>query len=87
MKLLIPLLLSLALSGCSKGDSTAAAAVAERTYTVNEFLAQPDLRKRVSSACSNDPGRMALEPNCVNVRRADHLASAGTIADMPRVVP
>lgn len=87
MKLLIPLLLSMALSGCSKGDPTAAAAVVHRTYTVNEFLAQPDLRKRVSSACSKDPGRMALEPNCVNVRRADHLASAGTIADMPRVVP
>ena len=87
MKPLIPLLLTLALSGCSKGDSTASAAVADRTYTVNEFLAQPDLRKRVSSACGNDPGRMALEPNCVNVRRADHLASAGRIADMPRVVP
>jgi hypothetical protein len=87
MKLLIPLLMSLPLSGCTNSDSTAPASVAERTYTVNEFLAQPDLRKRVGSACSNDPGRMALEPNCVNVRRADHVASAGTIADMPRVVP
>jgi hypothetical protein len=46
--------------------------------TVDEFLAQPDLRGRVSALCRNDPGRMGATPNCVNVRRADHIASMGT---------
>lgn len=87
MKTLPPLFLSIALFGCSKGDTTIATQLANRAYTVDDFLAQPDLRKKISTACSNDPGRLALESNCINVRRADHIASAGSLTNMPRVVP
>lgn len=60
---------------------------ADRIYTVDEFLAAPDLRRRVSAACSNDPGRTAHDPNCINVHRADRVASSGSLGGMPRVVP
>lgn len=87
MKRLIPLLLPLALTGCLKGQAPTVVSEVDRIYTVDEFVAQPTLRKKVSAFCSNDPGRTGLDPNCVNVRRADHIASFGSVASMPRVVP
>jgi hypothetical protein len=86
MRHLIPLLLPLALTGCFKSEPPAMVP-ADRTYTVDEFLAQPDLRNRISAVCSNDPGRIGLVPNCINVKRADRIASAGSFGNMPRVVP
>ncbi len=87
MKRLIPLLLPLALTACFKVEPPTAVVAVDRVYTVDEFLAQPELRKKVSAVCSNDPGRLARDPNCINVRRAEHIASAGSLADMPRAVP
>lgn len=87
MKRLIPLLLPLALTGCFKVEPATAVAQVGRVYTVDEFLAQPILRKQVSTVCSNDPGQLGQDPNCLNVRRADRIASAGSTADMPRIVP
>jgi hypothetical protein len=66
------------LNGCSRESGTAIPELGERVRTVDEFLAQPELRKKVSAYCHNDPGRSGLTPNCVNVRRADHIASMGT---------
>jgi hypothetical protein len=85
MKRLILLLLPLALSGCFKGEPPTVVPGVDRVYTVDEFVAQPVLRKKVSAVCSNDPGRTGLDPNCVNVRRADHIASVGTT--IPSIVP
>jgi hypothetical protein len=85
MKCLFPLLLPLALTGCFKGEAPTVVPGVDRIYTVDEFVAQPTLRKKVSAACSNDPGRMGLDPNCVNVRRADHITSVGTT--IPSIVP
>ena len=87
MKRLIPLLLPLALAGCLKVEPITVVPGVDRLYSVDEFLAQPDLRKRVGAVCGNDPGRFGQAPNCINVRRADRIASAGTLAAMPRVVP
>lgn len=87
MKRLIPLLLPLAVTGCVKVEPATAVTEVDRVYTVGEFLAQPDLRKQVSAVCSNDPGQLGQDPNCLNVRRADRIASAGSTADMPRIVP
>lgn len=87
MKRLIPLLLPLALTGCFKVDPVTTVLAVDRVYTVDEYLAQPDLRKKVSAVCGNDPGRLGQAPNCINVRRADRIASAGSLADMPRIVP
>lgn len=77
MQRLIPLLLSLLLSGCSNGELAATVPEASRVLTVNEFLARPDLREKIGAVCSNDPGRTMLDANCTNVRRADHIAMAG----------
>jgi hypothetical protein len=64
--------------GCGREPAKAIPELGDRVLTVDEFLAQPDLRGRVSALCRNDPGRMGATPNCVNVRRADHIASMGT---------
>jgi hypothetical protein len=87
MKRLIPLLLPLALSACLKVEPATAVVAVDRVYSVDEFLAQPELRKKVSAVCSNDPGRLGQDPNCINVVQADHIASAGSLGNMPRAVP
>ena len=85
MKPLVPiLLLSLVMTGCKRDVSLVPA---DRIYTVEEYLAKPELRRRVSSACSHDPGRTGQDPNCINVHRADRVAAAGSVADMPHVAP
>ncbi|MEH6433856.1 EexN family lipoprotein [Massilia sp. DD77] len=85
MKRLVPILLMhLAVTGCKREVPLVPA---DRIYTVEEYLAHPDLRLRVSAACSNDPGRIGRDPNCVNVHRADRVASAGNASGMPRAVP
>ncbi|KQQ96127.1 EexN family lipoprotein [Massilia sp. Leaf139] len=75
------------LGACTGDEVVTAVPDATRVYTVDEFLAQPDLRKKVSAVCSNDPGRTGLDANCLNVRRADRVASFGNVANMPRIVP
>ena len=87
MKLLIPLLLPIAITGCFRNEPPTVAPVADRVYTVDEFIAEPPLRKKVSAVCSNDPGRTAADPNCINVRRADRIAAAGSSSDFPKIVP
>lgn len=64
--------------GCGREAAEAIPGLGNRVLTVDEFLAQPDLRNKVSAFCRNDPGRVGMTPNCVNVRRADHIASMGT---------
>lgn len=65
------------LGGCTRDAVTVVPELGDRVLTVDEYLAQPYLRKKVVAACHNDPGRLGLTPNCVNVRRADHIASMG----------
>lgn len=81
---MIFLLLSLAMAGCRREVSLVPA---DRIYTVKEYLAQPELRKKISAVCSNDPGRTEQDPNCINVQRADRVASAGSSFGIPRIVP
>ncbi|WP_440963965.1 EexN family lipoprotein [Massilia sp. GER05] len=64
--------------GCGREPAVAIPELGDRVLTVDEFVARPDLRNKVSALCRNDPGRMGATPNCVNVRRADHIASMGT---------
>lgn len=87
MKSLIFIVLPIALTGCLKVEPSTAERTPERIYTVDEFLAQPELRERVSAVCNNDPGQLGQTPNCSNSRRADRIASAGSLANMPRAVP
>lgn len=64
--------------GCGREPAGTIPELGDRVLTVDEFLSQPALRDKVSALCRNDPGRMGLTPNCVNVRRADQIASMGT---------
>jgi hypothetical protein len=83
MKRALSLIIAVFLLGaCSREAAQSIPKLGDRTLTVDEFLKQPDLRKEVSAACHNDPGHLGLTPNCVNVRRADHLASMGTSASL-----
>jgi hypothetical protein len=83
MKYVLSLILAATiLGGCTREATSAIPELGERVLTVDQYLAQPDMRKKVSLACHNDPGRLGLTPNCVNVRRADHIASMGTAASL-----
>lgn len=70
------------LGGCTREAASTIPELDGRVLTVDQYLAQPDMRKKVSLACHNDPGRLGLTPNCVNARRADHIASMGTAASL-----
>jgi hypothetical protein len=67
-------------AGCTKQGEAAAPTAAEsnRVLTVDEYLKQPDLRKKVFTACANDPGRKGSDANCVNALQAERIASSGT---------
>jgi hypothetical protein len=75
-------------SGCTKQDVGQApvAAVKNRVFTVDEYLKQPDLRKKVFAACANDPGRKGNDANCMNAMQAERIASAGS-GRFPNVTP
>lgn len=79
MNAVLPIVLAATLlAACTREPPSIVPELGSRVLTVDEYLAQPALREKVMAACHNDPGRLALTPNCVNVRRADHLASMGT---------
>lgn len=75
-------------SGCTKQEAAHApmAAVENRVLTVDEYLKQPDLRRKVFAACANDPGRKGGDANCMNAMRAERIASAGS-GRFPDVTP
>lgn len=79
------LLVLLILSGCGREDLSSSAVASDRVYTVDDFLAEPELRKKFMSLCASDPGRTESHPNCVNVISAERIASAGTT--IPRIIP
>lgn len=43
----------------------------ERTYTVDEFIADEALLSRTISECRNNPGEMGNTANCRNAEAAD----------------
>jgi hypothetical protein len=79
------ILVAIAVAACTKKPASVVPELGDRVLTVNEYIAQPKLREKVSAACGNDPGRTGLDPNCINVRRADHIASFGT--SIPSMIP
>lgn len=75
-------------TGCTKEGAALSRtdAVAKRVLTVDEYLKQPELRKKVFVDCANDPGRKGRDPDCVNALQAERIASAGT-GHFPSVAP
>lgn len=57
----IPLALAM-LAGCSQ---------AEKTYSVEDFLADEALLAEQVAKCRNNPGQLAQTPNCINAAAAD----------------
>lgn len=56
----------------------------DRVVTVAEFTKQNQLRKKVVGLCSNDPGTLREDQNCINAMQSERLASVGT-GDFPRL--
>jgi len=83
---LVLAVVALAGGGCSREGVAGRAATGNRVLTVDEYLQQPQLRKRVFADCANDPGRKGDDPDCVNALRAERIASAGT-GRFPSVTP
>ncbi|EMG51301.1 hypothetical protein WYI_23075 [Ochrobactrum sp. CDB2] len=53
------------LTGCSQ---------AEKTYSVDDFLANDALLAEHVEKCRNNPGELGQTPNCVNAAAADGKA-------------
>ncbi|MBK5570016.1 EexN family lipoprotein [Ensifer adhaerens] len=47
---------------------------AERTYTVDELLADESLLSEIIATCRNNPGELGNTPNCQNAAAADFKA-------------
>ncbi|MDK4719477.1 EexN family lipoprotein [Rhizobium sp. CNPSo 3968] len=62
MKLLVLFTLGVSLFGCSKP---------ERTYSVDELMANQTLLSDLIAKCKSNPGELRATPNCVNAEAAD----------------
>ncbi len=60
----IPILVILMLLAACSQES-------ERTYTVDEFIADEALLRRTISECRNNPGELRNAANCQNAEAAD----------------
>jgi hypothetical protein len=76
------LLLSVALVACSA--KVTQVPFLDRVMTVSDFTAAPDMRKKVSAFCGNDPGQTMLDPNCRNAQQSLHLSYSGT-GNFPKI--
>jgi hypothetical protein len=54
-------------------------------HTVEEYRADPELRREVFAACANDPGTSGERADCVNAIEAERLESRGSLRDLPPV--
>lgn len=69
MKSLVLFTLIITLASCGKK--------AERVYSVEELLADQQLRADIFEKCRNNPGELRGTPNCVNAEAADWKARLG----------
>jgi hypothetical protein len=63
MRKVLALLATLGLAACSEP--------AERTYTVDELVADEALLSSIITTCRNNPGKLANRTNCMNAEAAD----------------
>ena len=54
-------------------------------HTVEEYRADPELRREVFAACAHDPGTSGESADCVNAIEAERLESRGSLRDLPPV--
>ena len=60
-------------AGCSQQ-----AAPPKAIYTVDQYLAKPDLMEAKVRECANNPGELRSDPDCVNVKAAAQQYSIGS---------
>jgi len=65
---------SVMLAGC--GKKVTAVPFLDRVVLVDEFINQPDLRKRVIAFCLQDVQTKFSDANCLNAMHADDMARA-----------
>jgi hypothetical protein len=71
----LPLVVVLAVAGAGCSQQ---AAPAKATYTVDQYLAKPDLMEAKVRECANNPGELRNDPDCVNVKAAAQQYSIGS---------
>lgn len=52
-------------------------------YTVEQYRADPELRRLTLERCANDPGTQGQSADCVNAREAERVVSVGSLRDLP----
>lgn len=67
---------ALALGACTQEPKSAA-------YTVDEYLAQPEMMEKKLQECANNPGETKNDPDCINVKTAAARHSLGSLRDLP----
>lgn len=65
--------LTASLVGCSQETPPPKAA-----YTVDEYLAKPELMESKLRECANNPGELRSSPDCINVKAAAQQHSIGS---------
>jgi hypothetical protein len=71
----LPLVVVLAVAGAGCSQQ---AAPSQATYTVDQYLAKPDLMEAKVRECANNPGELRNDPDCVNVKAAAQQYSIGS---------
>lgn len=69
---------ALTLLGCSEQSKAPQA-----TYTVDEYLAKPELLAAKLRECANDPGELRNDPDCINVKEAAKRQGVGSYDELP----
>lgn len=63
---------------------TACAPVPNRAqHSVDYYRAHPAVLKVMLERCTNDPGRLARTPDCINARAAARLEGIGSLGGLP----
>jgi hypothetical protein len=76
----IPVVAIFCLSACSQEPQPPKA-----TYTVDDYLANPQIREAKLAECANNPGELAQTPDCVNVKAATKRHGIGSLDDLPPI--
>ena len=64
--------------------ATACAPVPNRApHSVSYYRTHPAALHAMLMRCTNDPGRLAHTPACINVRAAARLGSVGSLSHLP----
>jgi len=64
----------LALAACAREPKAA--------HTVDDYMANRELRVETLKACANNPGELGNTPDCVNVKAATKQHDIGSLKDL-----